>query len=1135
MDIRLRQIVSKAAGIYFIVTDNSQVNAIEEESRLRVVFINAPKGPVNCLVKFAKGDTSSFTTIFGKANRSKEKKGDFGHKVCLDALSSGPLGVINLRVFNDEEDTTQVASINPNTCFTSGVKGDRVPYSSLFNKNGYWTPDRNILTEKYYADSGFLNFGNVGNSDVSIFVVKAKTSDVSRLTEEYEKTLEECALEIDDYPNLDFNTRLCDTFVKVYVFNNSFQDAHLNATYGQYFNSDDTITQENLELLTQVTGVGFVDSFVGSVIPNLMSETSENLSIDDIMYANYVYTGIICDINNELLEATRTRDFSMIDLFGFNSMFEDGAFTEISNLMSYNNYTHVFDFNTIVPATPANLDENRTLTCKDAIKYGVVDDDTLTLNTFKTNTVTGIRYDDLIMGEDRLLHITDISLEEPQSIPSLQHILESDNCNLVETQTGALYLITGNRFATSNDGVNWRLVDDVDVTFGGSVEYITGRGIRNTVVTYGPAVYALAIDANEQIFIVKYKPGQITKKALSGIDAKPRIAINGNIFVVYSQSGVLYSTDGENWSQSSVGRFDYVMSGIGTEYRFIGYIASGGMSDGFGGGFDEGDTILAYSSDGQTWTLLTSNYREVLNRVEHGPNPLFCSGSFVYFISAQHLWGCRWEDLMHDGARWDQFNVDGLEAGGDISSQLTSVIYYTEDTIYFMTGVPDGPRAAHSPFICKIGESSNSGVGVEIQPTFQYSNFFVAQNSKKVYITGLEREDHDLYKMFEGSQVVANRAPEILIPPLTDGTFTMPYYLEYQEAVYTVDGKLYVGDNNGAKFIVKVNPYVNHPSAILNKNVIQSYKLSERQFINGTSSRQSEILDMIMDPSIRKGLKNTRGLRYLIDAFKSYVEPNYKKQFSNLVLDLHENNRFVTCIMNEPFMSDIKKSTNPLFKDTPSSDVVNYEYFATGGNKQYSTKLLEKVDNQFLFFFGPGDIQNGVTKPLSGLISNNFYNKQYQFDIIANTTGYVQGITELEEQIDDNDRKYLEKFRYNPIIDFNGYTIFGNLSAQKAISKQQQIHNVELLCYIKEQLYNMAKGGVFKKGTYDEYLATQIETQNFMDSLALANAIEPNPIVKCDLENNTQELRNYKIKLVHVEYTPYDCLEKVVFDLNINK
>ena len=239
--------------------------------------------------------------------------------------------------------------------------------------------------------------------------------------------------------------------------------------------------------------------------------------------------------------------------------------------------------------------------------------------------------------------------------------------------------------------------------------------------------------------------------------------------------------------------------------------------------------------------------------------------------------------------------------------------------------------------------------------------------------------------------------------------------------------------------------------------------------------------------------------------------------------------------MSEPFMSDIKKSSNPLFKDTPSSDVVNYEYFATGGNKQYSTKLLEKVDNQFLFFFGPGDINNGVTRPLTGLISNNFYNKQNQFDIIANTTGYVQGITELEEQIDDNDRKYLEKFRYNPIIDFNGYTIFGNLSAQKAISKQQQIHNVELLCYIKEQLYNMAKGGVFKKGTYDEYLATQIETQNFMDSLALANAIEPNPIVKCDLENNTQELRNYKIKLVHVEYTPYDCLEKVVFDLNINK
>ena len=79
----------------------------------------------------------------------------------------------------------------------------------------------------------------------------------------------------------------------------------------------------------------------------------------------------------------------------------------------------------------------------------------------------------------------------------------------------------------------------------------------------------------------------------------------------------------------------------------------------------------------------------------------------------------------------------------------------------------------------------------------------------------------------------------------------------------------------------------------------------------------------------------------------------------------------------------------------------------------------------------------------------------------------------------------------------------------------------------------MAKAEVFTKGTYDNYLKTQTETQNFMDSLALAGAIKANPVVVCDASNNTDEVASYKIKLVHVEYDPIDCLEKVVFDLNI--
>lgn len=1119
MDIRLRQIVSKAAGIYFIVTDKSQVSAIEEESRLRVVFINAQKGPVNCLVKFAKGDTSSFTTIFGKANRSKEKKGDFGHKVCLDALSSGPIGVINLRVFDDEADTTQVATINPNTCFDSGVRVDKVPYSSLFNKNGYWTPDRDILTEKYYENDGYLNFGNIGNSDVSVFVVKAKESEVSQLTEEYNKTLEECALEIDDYPNLDFNVRLSDTFVKVYVFNNTFAGAHLNQTYGDYFKSDDTITQENLEALTKVAGVGFIDSFVGSVIPGLVSETGDNLSIDEIMYANYIYTGILCDINNELLEATRTKDFTMIDLFGFNSMFADDEFQTVSNLMSYKDDTLSFDQESVIPKVPASLDDNKVVACKAALKYGVEEDTSLTKNTFKTNTCTGIRYGDLIMGKDNLLHITGIELDEPVSQTKIYDIFAASgatrNVNdaiVVDTIGGVFYNINSYKWETSTDGIEWKIID-LDFFHTPSGKALTYTNNFGNAVVYGAAVYAVGYCAEESAnYVVKYQSGEVTMKKLNGTGTNNvNIVVNGNTFIIYGGLGTLYSTDGENWITAGI-NLSYVTPGFSSQYRFLGYTDASDFNESYNQSF--GGTVgFKFSADGINWKDFKCDSSDVLESIDldKNKNLILWDDTNVYVFDGAKVFYINKNDIEDETKAFEEetFAINGTVFYPYVVKDSVS------ETVFVITTATETKRVS-------FNKSEETFTAEDISGIYTPTRVLFAKNSKLCFFVGADTNDKNLYRTWDTTYV-------------EESTFSMTYILEYQEATYTLDGEIYVGGSAGSKYIIKVNPYVNRPEAVLKNNVIQSYKLREDQFINGTPSRQSEILDMIMDPSIRKGLKNTRGLRYLIDAFKSYVEPNYKKQFSDLVLDLHENNRFVTCIMSEPFMRDIKKSTNPLFKDTPSSDVVNYEYFATGGNKQYSTKLLEKVDNQFLFFFGPGDIENGVVKPLTGLISNNFYTKQNQFDIIANTTGYVQGINELEEQIDDNDRKYLEKFRYNPIIDFNGYTIFGNLSAQKAISKQQQIHNVELLCYIKEQLYNMAKGGVFKKGTYDEYLATQIETQNFMDSLALANAIEPNPIVKCDLENNTQEIRNYKIKLVHVEYTPYDCLEKVVFDLNINK
>jgi len=72
MDANLRQILSKSAGTYFIVTDKSQVAAITADNKLRLIPICVEKGPVNILLTFAKGDKVGFTSVFGKATRKLE-------------------------------------------------------------------------------------------------------------------------------------------------------------------------------------------------------------------------------------------------------------------------------------------------------------------------------------------------------------------------------------------------------------------------------------------------------------------------------------------------------------------------------------------------------------------------------------------------------------------------------------------------------------------------------------------------------------------------------------------------------------------------------------------------------------------------------------------------------------------------------------------------------------------------------------------------------------------------------------------------------------------------------------------------------------------------------------------------------
>lgn len=827
IDIRLRRIIPKAAGTYFIVRDNSQVAELEAENKMRLMFINVEQGPVNVAVSFAKGDKTGFQSIFGKATRAMRKAGNFSIDTCLDALEAGPITVINLRKFTNDH-KAGVSFFNTSTSGSSidSTVVTEIPYRKLFHTNTFWTPNYNALNE--IDSKTLLQFGNVGKTSLSVIVTKSKTL-YKTLTNEGEKSLKNTELLIEEFPALiDNPAKIKDTMVDVWLFNNNFEDApDTNRYYGECFENGYIKNFETLEKLATIPESGFVKTFTGSLIPNLKSETGNPISINDVINQNFMSTGLICDLNEDVLELDYSTENNCFETYG----------------------TYLYDFNNL---------ESEFVSAKGQVPARLLSHPVL----------------------KKIPFVNEIKALEPAKL------------------TDATYKIDKTKISKLTVGLVHENAEDI------------------------------------------------------GEDGK---------------KGLLYNK-------------------FRTAFEY---------------GLNVGDVLLG-----------NSNIPVEIIGIEEVAEP--------------------------KKFKFNKTSGEPTQEDSETDAEHTKSLKYVT-------------------YIC-------SG--------------------------RLDFDNHTFSK--------ENKTGEIIVL----GSILEP----------------------------KMKPVS-----------MRAVDVTENQYISkGADSRkQEEILDMMNDPGIVRGIIGLHGIRYVVDCFKSYVESGYKSQYGKLMQSLDEANKFVRTIANEPFIEDFMKSIDPLFKTSPEG-AFDLSFLQDGGNKVYSPRTLSKptIGGEYVFFFGPGYKKadsNTVTYPLAGKISNLFYLKENAFDVVANESGIVDGISQLEYNFDDVERMYLEKFLYNAVIRIGSQMrIFQNLTAYPKRTSMQQIHNSELLAYIKENLNTLAKNEAFKKGTYDDYLRVEVECKDFMQSLALAGAIESNPVVICSEKNNTAELRKQKIKLIHIEYTPLDALDKVVFDLNIN-
>ena len=305
-----------------------------------------------------------------------------------------------------------------------------------------------------------------------------------------------------------------------------------------------------------------------------------------------------------------------------------------------------------------------------------------------------------------------------------------------------------------------------------------------------------------------------------------------------------------------------------------------------------------------------------------------------------------------------------------------------------------------------------------------------------------------------------------------------------------------------------------------------AYTPRSEQFCDGTAARQKDILNLINEPSFIKGIKvlNEYRFRYVIDPFKTYIEPQVK---ANLAAFANTINCRV--ISSTPFTDSFRRSTNPYFRKSPSTPL-EASYIEKGGNKDLvaSNSFSLPVDGaDKIWFFGPGMKNNATGKevivPFTGAVGKAFLNKfldgtMQPYTICANEAGIlsVDGMVGTENEWTDDERDCLERMGYNPIITQEniGVTIYGNQTAsQRILSDLSKIHISELVLTIQEEMRKILKNYVFKYNNYQYRLEIYTKAEEVMKQIFSNGGVYwwQNVI---DTTNNTLEVINLSMGIL---------------------
>ena len=309
--------------------------------------------------------------------------------------------------------------------------------------------------------------------------------------------------------------------------------------------------------------------------------------------------------------------------------------------------------------------------------------------------------------------------------------------------------------------------------------------------------------------------------------------------------------------------------------------------------------------------------------------------------------------------------------------------------------------------------------------------------------------------------------------------------------------------------------------------VLTGIKSLEKHFVNGTAARQNSILDMLntvginnsfIDPTIFR-------CRYMVDTFKTYIEPNAKYQYATLA----GNAKRFLVFTPTPFYYELLSSKNPDFHDLLGNFQMSYVKNGKNPDKP-STNSFYFVQDESSMYLVP--VMNGYHNdgfsdtlvPYVGAVAKLYYSKHTGtakvYDIVAGQSWPLSasGMTGPEFEPDIDQRAQMEQMGFNVVQTINGVTqLRSNKTAYQFVkSALNYPETLEKVFYVSDNVEPTLEGRQFKYNNADSRLTVKNKADSICDLLVADGAVS-SYLNTCDLSNNTSEVRSAGIIVLDTE------------------